>query len=117
MVTNCHQLPQTYAIANPTQDVGKVHEKCCFCVGKVYIDENDREVSFALGLIAMSIISLGLHSWWVVAMGAIGAGLLPYCPTLCEADSAMVSAGVLMVTRCRPRSCPDCQDLAIFINV
>lgn len=50
---------------HPHPDVGKVYEKCCFGVGKVYIDGNDRgrEVSFALGLIAMSIlgISFGRH--------------------------------------------------------
>lgn len=46
----------------PSQDVGKVYRKCCFCVGKVYIDEDGRGrvVGFALGLIAMSIIS---HGW------------------------------------------------------
>lgn len=63
-----------------------------------------------------------VHSWRSVVMGAIGAGLLPYSPTallysMCEADSAMVSAGVLEMLWCLPSSCPGCQDLAIFINV
>lgn len=48
----------------PTQDVGKVYRKCCFGVGKVYIDEDGRGrvVGFALGLIAMFI--LGISFWW-----------------------------------------------------
>lgn len=61
-----HSHPYPQSIPNShTPDVGKVYEKCCFGVGKVYIDEDDRgrEVSFVIGLIVMSIlgISFGLH--------------------------------------------------------
>lgn len=51
------------SITKPSQDVGKVYRKGCFCVGKVYIDEDGRGrvVGFALGLIAMSI--LGISFW------------------------------------------------------
>lgn len=57
---------------------------------------------------------------WVWSVGAIVTGLLPYSLlpySMREADRAMVSAGVLIATGFRPRSCPGCQDLTTFINV
>lgn len=75
------------SITDPSQDVGKVYGKCCFGVGKVYIDENDsgngRVVSFVVGLIAMSI--LGISFWWhrprkdrvAMQVAALFVGVLP----------------------------------------